>query len=154
MSASQSLIYAFDTNADTRANRRRTDGLSNSKEGHLHNYASDPDPAADDYTYYLNTTGGIVERYKNYNVDGNSAVDINNPNRGSTTVPDVEDVNKDNTMNTINAYYEYSIDVMPNMEVGQTTSLIFAIHSNLANGEIPMQDGFSLKSQFLNLKTP
>jgi cell surface protein SprA len=58
--------------------------LSNSKEGAIYtNYASDPDPAADDYTYYLNTTGGIVERYKNYNgVDGNSAVDINNPNRG------------------------------------------------------------------------
>jgi cell surface protein SprA len=120
--ASQSLIYAFDTNADTRANQDvGLDGLSNSKEGAIYtNYASDPDPAADDYTYYLNTTGGIVERYKNYNgVDGNSAVDINNPNRGSTTVPDVEDVNKDNTMNTINAYYEYSIDVMPNMEVGQ-----------------------------------
>jgi cell surface protein SprA len=31
---------------------------------------------------------------------------------GSTTVPDVEDINRD-TMNTINAYYEYSIDVKP-----------------------------------------
>jgi cell surface protein SprA len=45
-------------------------------------------------------------------VDGNSAVDITTQIEGSTTVPD-EDVNKDNTMNTINAYYEYSIDVMP-----------------------------------------
>jgi cell surface protein SprA len=119
--ASQSLIYAFDTNADTRANQDvGLDGLSNSKEGAIYtNYARIRSDPADDYTYYLNTTGGIVERYKNYNgVDGNSAVDINNPNRGSTTVPDVEDVNKDNTMNTINAYYEYSIDVMP-MEVGQ-----------------------------------
>jgi cell surface protein SprA len=95
-----------------------------------------PDPAADDYTYYLNTTGGIVERYKNYNgVDGNSAVDINNPNRGSTTVPDVEDVNKDNTMNTINAYYEYSIDVMP-MEVGQNyITDIRNTQVTLANGD-------------------
>jgi hypothetical protein len=32
-----------------------------------------------------------------------------NANRGSTTVPDVEDINRDNI--TINAYYEYSIDV-------------------------------------------
>jgi cell surface protein SprA len=60
--------------------------------------------------YYLNTSGGIVNRYKNYNgVEGNSVVDIN-ANRGSSTVPDVEDINRDNTMNTINAY-EYSIDV-------------------------------------------
>jgi hypothetical protein len=27
----------------------------------------------------------------------------------------IEDNNRDNTMNTINAYYEYSIDVQPNM---------------------------------------
>jgi cell surface protein SprA len=66
------------------------------KEGAVYtNYASDPDPAADDYTYYLNTTGGIVDRYKKNGVDGNSN-DINNPNRAATTVPDVEDVNKDN----------------------------------------------------------
>jgi cell surface protein SprA len=37
---------------------------------------------------------------------------------GPSTVPDVEDI-RDNTMNTINAYYEYSIDVQPNMTVGQ-----------------------------------
>jgi cell surface protein SprA len=46
----------------------------------------------------------------NNGVEGNSIVDITNANRGSTTVPDVEDINRDNTMNTINAY-EYSIDV-------------------------------------------
>jgi cell surface protein SprA len=68
----------------------------------------------------LNTPGTILERYKNYNgVEGNSVVDITNANRGSTTVPDVEDINRDNTMNTINAYYEYSIDVKPNPIIGQ-----------------------------------
>lgn len=58
-------------------------------------------------------------RYKNYNgVDGNSAVDINDANRRSTSNPDVEDINKDvSTLNTINAYYEYSIDVKPNVSV-------------------------------------
>ena len=38
---------------------------------------------------------------------------------GATTLPDVEDINRDNTMSTINAYYEYSIDVKPGMQVGQ-----------------------------------
>jgi cell surface protein SprA len=46
-------------------------------------------------------------------------------------------------MNTINAYYEYSIDVMPNMEVGQTTSLIFNTQVTLANGE--MQEWIQFK---------
>ena len=138
--ASQSLIYAFDTNAANRTNQDvGLDGLPNSNEGAVYtNYAADPDPAADDYTYYLNTSGSIIDRYKNYNgVEGNSAVDINDPNRGATTVPDVEDVNKDNTMNTINAYYEYSIDVMPNMTVGQNyITDIRNTQVTLANGEV------------------
>ncbi len=38
------------------------DGLNNAKKAAIYtNHASQPDPAADDYTYYLNTTGGVVE---------------------------------------------------------------------------------------------
>ncbi len=120
--ASQSLIYAFDTNVNNRKNQDiGLDGLTNDKEAAIYtNFATETDPAADDYTYYLNTSGGVTERYRNYNgVDGNSAVDINDANRGASTLPDVEDINRDNTMNTINAYYEYSIDIQPNMSIGQ-----------------------------------
>ncbi|KAF2511952.1 T9SS outer membrane translocon Sov/SprA [Flavobacterium foetidum] len=119
--ASQSLIYAFDTNPENRRNQDvGLDGLPNSREGAVYtNYANEADPAADDYTYYLNTDGGVLNRYKKYNgVEGNSAVSVDDPNRGSTTLPDVEDINRDNTMNTINAYYEYSIDIKPGMDVG------------------------------------
>jgi cell surface protein SprA len=118
--ASQSLIYAFDTNADNRKNQDvGLDGLADANEETIYNNNPTSDPAADNYTYYLNATGDILNRYKNYNgLDGNSAVDINDPNRGASTVPDVEDINRDNTMNTINAYYEYSIDMKPNMNVG------------------------------------
>ena len=31
--------------------------------------------------------------------------------RGSTNLPDVEDVNNDNTMNRINSYFEYRIPI-------------------------------------------
>ncbi|MFV5700572.1 cell surface protein SprA [Flavobacterium sp. XS2P12] len=138
--ASQSLIYAFDANADNRTNQDvGLDGLDNVKEGAVYsNFASESDPAADDYTYYLNASGDILDRYKMYNgVDGNSAVDINDPNRGASTVPDVEDINRDNTMNTINAYYEYSIDVEPNMSIGQNyITDIRSTQVTLANGAI------------------
>jgi cell surface protein SprA len=120
--ASQSLIYAFDNIENNRINQDiGFDGLASKEEAKVYtSYASDPDPAADDYTYYLNTNGSVLDRYKNYNgVENNSTVNINSPNRGSTTIPDVEDVNRDNTMNTINAYYEYSIDIRPDMKVGQ-----------------------------------
>jgi len=70
--------------------------LKNDQEATVYsNFASDPDPAGDDYTYFANTTGGVLDRYKNYNgTDGNSAVNISDANRGSTTFPDVEDINR------------------------------------------------------------
>ena len=149
--ASQSLIYTFDANATNRANQDvGLDGLPNSKEGAVYtNYASEPDPAADDYTYYLNTTGGVLNRYKNYNgVDGNSAVDINDPNRGSSAIPDVEDINKDNTMNTINTYYEYSIDVKPNMNIGENYI------TDVRNTQVTLENGSTTDARWLQFKIP
>ncbi|UUW10743.1 cell surface protein SprA [Flavobacterium plurextorum] len=150
--ASQSLIYAFDTNPDNRKNQDvGLDGLPSSKEGAIYtNYAGEADPAADDYTYYLNTDGGVLERYKNYNgVEGNSAVSINDPNRGSTTLPDVEDINRDNTMSTINAYYEYSIDVKPGMQVGQ--NYVTDIRE-VSNVELP--NGGTTTARWIQFKIP
>lgn len=149
--ASQSLIYAFDTNVDNRRNQDiGLDGLANANEGGVYtNFASELDPAADDYTFYLNADGGILDRYKMYNgTDGNSAVDINDPNRGSSTVPDVEDINRDNTMNTINAYYEYSIDVQPGMNVGQNYI------TDVRNTQVSLPDGSTTEARWLQFKIP
>jgi cell surface protein SprA len=149
--ASQSLIYAFDNNAGNRVNQDvGLDGLPSSGEGTFYtNYASEPDPAGDDYTYYLNTTGDILDRYKNYNgLDGNSNVNIDSPNRGSSTVPDVEDVNRDNTMNTINAYYEYSIDMKPKMEVGQN------FISDVRNTVVTLANGSTTEARWIQFKIP
>ncbi|WP_306353471.1 cell surface protein SprA [Flavobacterium sp. '19STA2R22 D10 B1'] len=119
---SQSLIYAFDTNE---ANRTVQDlglnGLNDAEERALFPaFASLDDPAADNYEYFLNAQGNIIERYKRYNgLQGNSPVNVTNNNRGYTTLPDVEDINRDNTMNTINAYYKFSVDITPTMGIGQ-----------------------------------
>ncbi|MDG1870568.1 MAG: cell surface protein SprA, partial [Flavobacterium sp.] len=149
--ASQSLIYAFDTNVENRLNQDvGFDGLNNAQEASVYsNFASDSDPAGDDYTYYLNANGNVNERYKNYNgVDGNSAVDINDANRAATTLPDVEDVNKDNTMNTINAYYEYSIDVAPNMEIGQNNI------TDIRNTQVTLANGQVTDARWIQFKIP
>ncbi len=149
--ASQSLIYAFDANTTNRKSQDiGLDGLDNSKEGTIYNsFASQPDPAADDYRYYLNTSGRILERYRDYNgTDGNSAVDINDTNRASTADPDIEDINKDNTMNTINAYYEYSVDVKPNMAVGQNYI------TDIRNTQITMDNGVVTDARWLQFKIP
>lgn len=149
--ASQSLIYAFDANANNRKNQDiGLDGLSDVNEATIYtNYASQSDPAADDYTYYLNTTGSILNRYKNYNgLDGNSAVDINDANRGASTLPDVEDINRDNTMNTINAYYEYSIDMKPGMEVGENYI------TDIRNTQVTLPDGSNTDARWIQFKIP
>ncbi|MBF4472205.1 cell surface protein SprA [Flavobacterium sp. HJJ] len=149
--ASQSLIYAFDNNENNRINQDiGFDGLASKDEAKVYNnYASDPDPAADDYTYYLNTTGSVLDRYKNYNgVENNSTVNINSPNRGSTTIPDVEDVNRDNTMNTINAYYEYSIDMKPDMKVGQNYI------SDERNTVVTLPNGTTTDARWIQFKIP
>ena len=149
--ASQSLIYTFDTNPTNRTNQDiGLDGLKNDDEAATYsNFATETDPAADDYNYYLNASGDVLDRYKNYNgTDGNSAVSIDTPNRGATTFPDVEDINRDNTMNTINAYYEYSIDMKPNMEVGQN------FVTDIRNTQVPLPDGSSTDARWIQFKIP
>jgi len=125
----QALIYAFDSQGLGRTNQDvGLDGLANGEESTYEDplnpgvplYDNGPanDPSGDNYIYYLNTTGSILERYYNYNgTEGNSPVSVSDTNRGSTTLPDVEDINRDNTMNTIDSYYQYEIDIVPNMSL-------------------------------------
>ncbi len=120
---SQSLIYAFDTNNNNRAAQDSgLDGLQDAEEAAVYtNFANLPDPAGDNYQYFLAAAGDVIQKYRNYNgTQGNSPINVTDTNRGSTTLPDIEDINRDNTMDEINAYFEYSIDIVPNMAVGTT----------------------------------
>jgi len=88
--------------------------------------AANKDPSGDDFVNYLDptynpgglTTGGvgILGRYKFVNnPDGNSPIAAT----GATTItaftlyPDQEDINNDNTMNTLEQYFEYKVDLRP-----------------------------------------
>lgn len=125
--ANQSLVYTFDTEGEERTNQDiGYDGLSDASEASnadpainavVQAFQGLPDPANDNYQYFLQAEGGILNRYKNYNgTEGNSPVEVTDTNRGSTTQPDVEDINRDNTMNTVNSYYEYNIPINPGMD--------------------------------------
>ena len=119
--SSQSLVYAFDTNAANRAVQDiGLDGLSDEEERALYpNFGSLADPAGDNYQYFVEASGTVIERYKNYNgTQGNSPVDLSNNSRGSTTKPDTEDINGDNTLNTIEAYFKVEVPISPNPTVG------------------------------------
>ena len=113
----QSLVYAFSSLGDARTNQDvGLDGYDDLEEASIFNSFADlSDPSNDNYNYFLNSSGNIFERYKQYNgLDGNSPETISDTDRGSYTYPDVEDINRDNTMNTIDSYFEYKLDITPN----------------------------------------
>ncbi|GHC42188.1 T9SS outer membrane translocon Sov/SprA [Ulvibacter litoralis] len=125
--ANQSLVYTFDTEGQERINQDvGYDGEGDADEASdpdpsinaiVSAFQGLPDPANDNYEYFLQAEGGILNRYKKYNgTQGNSPVEVTNTNRGSTTQPDVEDINRDNSMNTVNSYYEYNIPIRPGMD--------------------------------------
>lgn len=150
---SQSLIYAFDVESANRSFQDvGFDGLNDAEEAaKFPNFGVHPDPSADNYQYFLSATGNVVERYKNYNgLQGNSPVEVSNTNRGSTTLPDTEDINRDNTMNEINAYYEYSIDMRPNMNVGSHPYITDVRETD--NAELP--GGGTTGARWIQFKIP
>lgn len=115
--SNQSLVYAFDTDGVQRNNQDiGLDGLSDAEELAQFGAFGPEDPAQDNYQYFLATTGDIVTRYRRYNnTQGNSPTAVTQDDRGATTLPDVEDINRDNTMNTIDSYFEYEIPIEPGM---------------------------------------
>ncbi len=85
------------------------------------------DPATDTYHYFRGSDydreqADILTRYKRYNgVEGNSAESGNSQsyNTSATMDPDVEDFNKDNTLNENEKYYQYKVSIRPeDMNVG------------------------------------
>ncbi|MBU3820921.1 cell surface protein SprA [Flavobacteriaceae bacterium XHP0103] len=109
----QSLVYAFDSSGQERINQDvGYDGYDDTEEAAVFGAQFGADPANDNYTYFLNADGNIFERYKKYNgVEGNTPDTFSNTDRGANTQPDVEDINRDNTMNTIDSYFEYELDI-------------------------------------------
>ncbi len=86
------------------------------------------DPSNDNYKWYRDPSfdplgTGILGRYKNFNnPQGNSPLSTGNSifTSAATLYPDNEDLNRDNTLNETESYYEYEIDLKPGMDVGVT----------------------------------
>ena len=148
--ANQSLIYAFDTAGQERTNQDiGLDGLSDTEEQNRFPTFG-PDPANDNYEYFLQASGDILTRYRRYNnTQGNSPVEVTQDNRGSTTLPDVEDINRDNTMNTIDSYYEYNIPITNDM--GELSS-DYVFDTKIAPVTLP--NGTSINTRWVQFRIP
>lgn len=143
----QSIINAFDNDPDAREFQDvGFDGLSTNDEqtffvDYLQELANTygtnsqayrnaaTDPSSDNYHFFRGTDYdaqqlSILDRYKNFNgPDGNSPTAEQSEEEyptSATLVPDVEDINLDNTLSESVGYYQYKISLRPeDMQVGK-----------------------------------
>ena len=135
------LINRFQNTATALRNQDiGLDGLSNTDEqvkfanylnqlpaGGLTTQAIRNDPSGDDFKYFLGddfdaADAKVVQRYKNFNgIDGNTPPTNNsNQSRRNTNFPDNEDINVDNTVSTLEEYFEYKVSLKPGeLEIGR-----------------------------------
>ena len=128
----QALLNAFTENDDERRNQDLgLDGITDTKElDRFSAFATHPnvanlssvqnDPGSDNYEYFRSTNldninASILTRYKNYNKSQGNSPTLNNSTENyptsATQFPDTEDLNKDQTMSTAEAYFQYKIPV-------------------------------------------
>ena len=109
------------------------------------------DPAGDNYKWYRDNSfdaagTGILGRYKNHNnPQGNSPIasaSVFTP--AATLFPDNEDLNRDNTLNETEAYYEYEVSLKPGMAVGVTPYITDkrTLSVNAADGTVKTENWF------------
>jgi cell surface protein SprA len=116
------------------------------------------DPSFDNYQYYLSSSvwdpiqASILERYKKYNKhQGNSQTQDQSGESyatSATNIPDNEDINRDYTLNDIEEYYEYKIDIdKSKLIVGQNfiTDSVVTKGLKLVNGKFEDVTWYQLK---------
>jgi cell surface protein SprA len=158
----QSLVNAFDNDLNARRYQDvGLDGLRNEDEltffsGYINSLQQVVslqvfdelrlDPSNDNYHYFrggdYDTQGlGILERYKKYNgLEGNSPTSEQSPEpypTSGSTLPNVEDINRDNTLSETESYYQYQVSMRPgDLEVGKNfiTDMVTST-IKFANGE-------------------
>ncbi len=134
----QAVVHAFDNAIESRIYQDvGLDGLSDTDEA---SFFSDylqkssalaspaayqeilKDPSSDDFHYFRGSDYdaqelGILDRYKKYNgQQGNSPTSEMStepyPTSGST-LPDMEDINRDNTLSETESYFQYKVSIRP-----------------------------------------
>ncbi|RPD38878.1 cell surface protein SprA [Chitinophaga barathri] len=168
----QQITQAFDNDpAIRRYQDVGFDGLENSDEQHFRaRYLQDlaavfgtgspafqnvaNDPSNDDYRWYRDPAydaarTDILGRYKKINgPDGNSPVSNDNSqfSNAATNYPESEDLNRDNTMNETEEYFQYRVEMKPDMQVGSNYVVDrFVTRVTLPNGQQADQTWYQFK---------
>jgi cell surface protein SprA len=167
------IVRAFDNDEAARAVQDvGYDGLDDAEEKakfstYLANVATkvtpgvlaeiEADPSNDDYRYYRSSfyddaNAGVLQRYKKYNnAQGNSPVTSASQtfSNAATNIPESEDMNRDNTLNETEDYFQYRIAINPSkMQVGTN----FIVNSTTSNVKLP--NGNTEQETWYQFKVP
>jgi cell surface protein SprA len=117
---------------------------------------AEADPDNDDFHHFQgedfnNNQTRIFQRYRKYNnPEGNSPIATNNTafSNSYTNNPETEDINKDNTLNENEQYFQYRVDIKPNMQVGTN----FIVNKQTSN--VPLANGTTAPETWYQFKIP
>ncbi len=171
------INYAFDADQNIRANQDiGLDGFNDEGEREFFGPAyvqqvlnkfgptstayikASSDPSNDNYHYYLgpdydDSTFNVIERYKRYNAhQGNSPTaeqsqQIAGFPTAATNIPDNEDLNRDYTVNGVEEYFQYKIEIARDaFVIGRnfvTDTLTASVKFN--NGDRALEKWYQLK---------
>lgn len=95
----------------------------------------------------------VLERYKQYNgTEGNSPTADMSPESyptAATTLPDVEDINGDNTLNETEAFFRYHLELRPEkMKVGEN------FITNITTSSVELPNGSTEEIKWYQIKIP
>ncbi len=123
------------------------------------------DPSNDNYHFYRGSDYdalnggdglGVLARYKAYNnPQGNSPITAANASfaTSATTLPETEDINRDNTLNTSESYFQYRIDFKPGPPgVGMAVGTNNIISKQISDVKLP--NGLTEKEIWYQFKIP
>ncbi|WDF55941.1 T9SS outer membrane translocon Sov/SprA [Mucilaginibacter sp. KACC 22063] len=173
----QPVINAFDNNPDARRLQDvGLDGLNDVDEQKKFGQyvqqmkaqlsaqaaaAVSTDPSSDNYQYYQGpaldqANAGILQRYSRYNnTEGNSKTaeqskaELGIETSASTSLPDGEDINRDNTMSQADQYFEYKVSMRPqDLIVGQN------FITDKITSQVKLQDGTTAAVNWYQFRIP
>ena len=118
------------------------------------------DPSNDDYHHfrgsdYDNEAASVFKRYSRYNnPQGNSPVTDNSSQYSNafTNIPESEDINRDNTLNENEQYFQYRIDLKPKNDPSMQVGSNFIV--NRQNTTVHMPNNTNLTETWYQFKIP
>lgn len=115
------------------------------------------DPSSDNFKHFYNSDydgegASVLKRYRYFNnPHGNAPIlaSTNATSSAGSSMPESEDINRDNALNETEAYYQYRVKIEPNMQVGTN----YIVDKTVAE-RVKLPDGRETRNTWYQFKIP